>query len=138
MCETGWNSGVHEWSIKVEWDDNGNGQYCQRRVGIINKLCNGFDGHGCSLIDKTAISYMWRAGSNYLDIFEHNRGKENTKATVNVYWKNGAIAKVVLDCNNWTIQFLHSNELITKIDIEKNQTYYPAVHSHRKVYMTIV
>eukprot|EP01083_Nonionella_stella_P273500 927767_1 len=139
MCETGWNSGVHEWSIKVEWDAN-EGMEPERRIGIINKLCDGFSGYGCSLIDQTAISYMWRAGKSYLDIFECNCGTGNTKAKVNAAWNNGAIAKVVLDCNNWTVQFLHENELVAKVDIEKNQTYYPAVHSNRtkNLYMTIV
>jgi hypothetical protein len=104
VCGVGFNSGIHEWKIKLIdlACDKG-----YKKIGVITNIPNDLTGKPI---------YHAECGTNY----EFNGG--------NMSWRIGDVLRVRLDCHSWTIEFFKNEQQFGDTrDITHGLTYYPAV-----------
>ena len=124
--ETGYNKGIHFWSVKCIKAHHYASNVVDRRetyIGIKNER------------KKLWIYETW-IKAHEGGIFYHLKGELARK-----YWKlPNNIITVKLDCHNWTITYFHGIQVIRKNYIKPMESYYFVLqlHSHTDTHFRVV
>ena len=118
----GWDKGKHEFSIKInsiesKWTNGGGIGVLTNPQQVAN--CSKWI-HSCNQYGY--VYFVFQSGTCY------NGGKAGYDYFSMIpAWSSGQTVKVILDCDNWTIQFAVNNDVSKKHAIEKGLKYHPVL-----------
>ena len=121
-CSKGFNQGTHEWHIKFKCKSNT--KVPKDNIGILTNInvgeFNEYKEGNAYFISNSSKNVQYRHG----DVVTIVKCKDF------IPWVKNDVISVILDCDNWTVEFRINNKMVGKVLEVIKGTYYFAIESH--------